>query len=120
MSENFFKEMPFSPLKQNDFDEKVLIEDSNLIGVFFWGHQCPNCEIAKTSLLEEKQKVLSWPLRWFHVNAYEESDLATRFGLYGIPVFIFFRKGKNLGRVTSYPGFDEFEKVIHKLSTSQT
>lgn len=118
MKENFFEEMPFSALNQSNFDENVLTETSDLIGVFFWGHQCPNCEIAKSSLFEEKKQVLSWPVRWFHVNAYEESDLATRFGLYGIPVFIFFRHGKNLGRVTSYPGFEEFEKVIRKLGAA--
>ncbi len=112
---NFFEEMPFVSLNANNFDEQVLAKSTDLTCVFFWGHNCPNCDVAKVSLLEEKQAVLSWPLRWFHVNAYEESDLATRFGLYGIPVFIFFRNGKNLGRVTSYPGFEEFEKIVKKL-----
>lgn len=116
MAKNFFEEMSFPQLKGADFDSQVLDPSSPLTCVFFWGHQCPNCDIAKNSLSEEKEKVLQWPVRWFHVNAYEESDLATRFGLYGIPVFIFFRQGKNLGRVTSYPGFEELEKVVHKLS----
>ncbi len=119
MKSNFFDEMPFVKLTALDFDAKVLTSsdtDTNLVCIFFWGHNCPNCDVAKASLLEEKIAVLSWPIRWFHVNAYEESDLATRFGLYGIPVFIFFRGGKNLGRVTSYPGFEEFAKVVGKLS----
>ncbi len=118
MASNFFEEMNFPALNTTNFDQEILVNSTPLTCVFFWGHQCPNCDVAKSSLLEEKSRVQQWPIRWFHVNAYEESDLSTRFGLYGIPVFIFFRGGKNLGRVTSFPGFEEFEKVIQKLLKS--
>jgi len=107
--------MNFPQLKQNTFNNVIETQDSKLKCVFFWGHQCPNCDIAKASLQGEKTDVQSWNIDWYHVNAYEESDLATQYGLYGIPVFIFFKNGKNLGRVTSYPGFEEFKKVIEKL-----
>lgn len=112
MKSNFFTEFPIVQLTEKNFDDAVLNSDASLICVFFWGPNCPNCDIAKRLLLEEKDRSLSWPIKWFHVNAYEESELATRFGLHGIPVFFLFKNGKKLGRITSFPGIDEFEKVI--------
>ncbi len=118
MKNNFFSELAVTQLTERNFDEAISAQNDELICVFFWGHNCPNCDIAKNILLEEKERAKSWPIRWFHVNAYEESDLATRYGLHGIPVFMFFQNGKKLGRVTSFPGIEEFEKIIQKLKQS--
>jgi hypothetical protein len=37
-------------------------------------------------------------LRWLHTNVYAHPELGRRFGLHGIPVFMFFHKGKKLAR----------------------
>ena len=86
-----------------------------LIGIFFWGENCPNCEMAKTILSERKTEVQAWDIKWFHANIYMDFELAHRFGLFGIPVFIFFKNGKKLGKISPFPGFDNFSEAIKKL-----
>lgn len=114
-----FDTLSIQVLSPNDFDSLTLKSDDRVKAVFFWGHQCPNCDVAKRSLLEYKKEVLEFPIDWFHVNVYDHFDLGTRFGLHGIPVFIFFKNNKNLGRVTSFPGIDPFIEVLKKLTMTQ-
>ena len=109
-----FEKLSMTAVTAADFDQKVLASES-LNGVFFWGNNCPNCEQAKISLTTYEKEFRSLGLTWFQVNVYEESDLGTRFGLFGIPVFMFFKAGKKLGRITPFPGFDEFYQAISKL-----
>lgn len=102
-------------LKTHNFDEWVLAADDRLIGVFFWGHHCPNCEVAKRSLFENLEDVRGLGIQWFHVNVYEDGDLGTRFALHGIPTFFFFRNGKKLGRISPFPGIDPFLTALRDL-----
>ncbi len=110
-----FEDLPMTPLNQNDFDSEILRHDDQLKCVFFWGHNCPNCDIAKKSLNTHIDEVKNRGVKWYHVNVYDDFDFGTRFGLYGIPVFIFFRNGKNLGRISSFPGMEPFLAAIDKL-----
>jgi hypothetical protein len=54
-------------------------------------------------------------MTWFDVNTYEDFDLGTRFGLHGIPTFLFFYRGKKLGRISPFPGIDAFIETLQKL-----
>lgn len=110
----FFDVYSIEKVCSDDFDQKVL-PWQGLACVFFWGHDCPNCEIAKRVLIDHKEEVDSLGLKWFHVNIYEDFDLATRFGLFGIPVFMFFKDGKKLGKISPFPGFDPFLEAVQNL-----
>lgn len=114
-----FEALDMTQLTPENFDS-MLENTSMLTGVFFWGHDCPNCEIAKKSLYQEKSRVAQLPMKWFHVNTYEHFELATRFGLYGIPTFLFFYKGQRLGKITPYPGIDPFMEALEKLVRTRT
>lgn len=103
-------------LTPGDFDTQVLVDDDLWRVVFFWGKNCPNCEVAKRMLHEEMAAYKSFPFLWSHVNTYEYPDLGIRFGLHGIPTFLFFRKGRLRGRATSFPGHDEFLLILNRLS----
>lgn len=120
MSHPLFEQLPLRPVGSKNFDELILTADSTLKCVFFWGENCPNCDIAKRNLLENLKEVQGRSLQWYEVNVYNDFDLGTRFGLHGIPVFIFFRGGKNLGRITSFPGMDPFLAAIDKLVGSSS
>ena len=104
-----------SELTPENFDRAIQIKDGRLKAIFFWGRQCPNCEIAKRHLEEHHVEVLKSDMDWYHVNTYEHSDLGIRFGLHGIPTFLFFRDERPLGRVTSFPGWEPFAEVLEKL-----
>lgn len=110
----FFEIYPIEKVTSADFDQKVLSSEE-LICVFFWGHDCPNCEIAKKVLIDRKEDMDTLNLKWVHANIYEDFGLATRFGLFGIPVFMFFKKGKKLGKISPFPGFDPFYEAIQHL-----
>lgn len=111
----FFDKMPITKLNTSTFDEALKNNEDKLVGIFFWGHSCPNCEVAKNILADEVEAVKELGFTWFHVNVYEDFDLSTRYGLHGIPTFLFFYKGKKLGKISPFPTFDAFMEALQKL-----
>jgi thioredoxin-like negative regulator of GroEL len=114
----FFKSVDIESLNSNQFDQRLADFSDHLVGVFFWGHQCPNCEVAKNVLLREAGTFQSLGFKWFHVNVYENFDIGTRFGLHGIPTFLFFHQGRKLGRISPFPGADPFFEALRKLKSA--
>ncbi len=111
----------FSELEMKDLSFATLDDFKNSAGLkvlFLWGYNCPNCEIAKTALSQELELIKKFEIAWYHCNVYEDFDVSTHFGLHGIPVFLFYRGAKSLGRVTSFPGMDPFIEVLQKLTTN--
>lgn len=102
------------PIAASEFEESVLRDPGPLAIVYFWGYQCPNCEVFQRHWPEVERELAGLPLQWFKINAYDETALATRFGLYGVPSFLFFSRGKLLGRVSSFPGTDFLVTVIRE------
>lgn len=116
MSQSFFETYKFEKISSTEFDEKIQsVQSDELVCVFFWGHDCPNCEVAKKVLVDRKTDVDLLKMKWFQANIYEDFELATRFGLFGIPVFLFFRNQKKLGKISPFPGFDPFYEAVSKL-----
>lgn len=97
-----------------NFDKKI-IEDGRLKIIFLWGINCPNCDIAKKVLTEYFHETKKWDLDWYHANVYEDFELANRFGLHGIPVFLVYRGGKRLGKISPFPGWSSLSEAIGKL-----
>ncbi len=116
---NFFEHYQIENIHSSDFDQKI-ITTSELTCVFLWGRDCPNCEIAKKVLVDRKTEIDSLNIKWFHANIYDDFELATRFGLFGIPVFLFFRNGKKLGKISPFPGFDPFFEAVQALKNKTT
>ena len=108
MSHPFFETVSIEELNTENFDRRLAESSEDLVGVFFWGHDCPNCEVAKNALFREAEAMNYVGLKWFHVNTYKDFSLATQFGLFGIPTFLFFAKGKKLGRISPFPGTEAF------------
>ena len=94
----------------DSFDQLIATQDV-LVVVYFWGPDCPNCEIFARDLpglLEE----LPQDVRVVKVNAYEHTELARRFALFGIPAFVLFKNGKKLGMMRQYNGREFWKTVI--------
>lgn len=115
VSHDFFRKVKIEQLDTNNFEERLKNHEQELVGVFFWGHDCPNCEIAKARLSDEANAMNTCGLKWFHINTYENFELGTRFGLFGIPTFLFFYQGKKLGRISPFPGVQAFFEAIAGL-----
>lgn len=112
MAENHpvLEKVPMKVLSSANLEEVLEQEGAKIL--FLWGYNCPNCDVAKASLYEELETVRTLPIQWYHCNVYEDFDVATRFGLHGIPVFLLFHGPRNRGRITSYPGFYSFLEII--------
>ena len=52
----FIDDLKIETIHTRDFDEKIAAADQ-LVGIFFWGENCPNCEIAKNTLSERKSEM---------------------------------------------------------------
>ena len=111
----FFQNAQIEELTLGNFDERLKASQNELVGVFFWGHDCPNCEVAKTQLNLHADDFNALGLKWYHVNTYENFELGTRFGLFGIPTFLFFYQGQRLGKISPFPGTEPFFAALTEL-----
>ncbi|QDJ10915.1 Thiol-disulfide isomerase and thioredoxins [Roseomonas mucosa] len=110
---DFFARFPMRPVTHDRLDA-VLAEEvpQHLALLFLWGRECPNCDIAKAAMLTRPER-FQWPeLRWLHDNVYDDPEMATRFGLHGIPVFFLFQGRRVVGRITGWPGAAAFTGAI--------
>jgi hypothetical protein len=64
------------------------------------------------AMLTNADSIHALDLHWLHVDVYAHSELGCRYGLHGIPVFMFFYQGKKLGRATGWHGNTQFEAAI--------
>lgn len=115
MAHPFFELMQMPQLRESDFEQALKASHESLVCVFFWGHQCPNCDIAKTQLEIHIDEIKELGFRWFHVNVYEDFALGTRYGLHGIPCFLFFRREQRLGKISPFPHFEAFYQAVTEL-----
>jgi len=93
-------------------DAAIAGAGDQLVCVFFWGVDCFNCEMAKRAMLANPDPIRHLGLHWLHANVYAHPDLGRRFGLHGIPVFMFFQNGKRLGRATGWHGNGQFAAAV--------
>jgi thioredoxin-like negative regulator of GroEL len=92
------------------FDELVRASGP-LVVAYFWGHECPNCEVFARDL-PALLDGLPAGVKVVKVNAYEHPELARRYALAGIPAFVLFKEGKKLGMMRQYYGRDYWSRVV--------
>lgn len=101
------------PVTSADLDAQ-LHDDGALRILFLWGQDCPNCDIAKAQMLQSPEAFAWAGVHWLQDNVYEDRAMATRFGLHGIPTFIVFRGARKLGRISPWPGSEQFIAAIER------
>lgn len=106
--------IPIVHATEATFDALVLAPKGRLVIVYFWGTDCPNCEVFAAALPSILEALGDVPATLVKVDAYTEVALATRFGLYGIPVFYLFRDGEKLGRMSEFRGRAFFLDVLRE------
>ena len=115
----------------DSFDELIAAQNV-LVVVYFWGPDCPNCEVFARDLPELVEAISmrtaaspttpdgygAAPLsqetdvKIVKVNAYEFPELARRFALFGIPGFVLFKDGVKLGMMRQYNGREYWKAVV--------
>jgi thiol-disulfide isomerase/thioredoxin len=97
------------PAAPDTFDR--LVAGPDLVISYFWGPDCPNCEVFARDLPGLLAQLPSG-VRVVKVDAYQFPALATRFGLFGIPAFILFKDGLKLGMMRQYHGREYWRRVV--------
>lgn len=101
---------------ESTFDRLTQRADDALVIAYFWGPDCPNCEVFAADVpgllpdLPPGAQVLK-------INAYEQPELARRFGLFGVPAFVLFKGGRKLGMMRQYYGKQYFLDVAREQAS---
>jgi len=95
------------------FDALLSDGDRRLLVAYFWGPDCPNCEVFARDLPGLLPELDGAKVRLVKVNAYAHMALARRYALFGIPTFLLFRHGRLLGKMSQYRGRAFWLDVIH-------
>ncbi len=81
----------------NSFD-KVVIQSPGLVMVDFWATWCAPCKMV-APIVEELAKEYEGKATFAKINTDENSDIASRYNIRGIPTLIFFKGGKVLEQI---------------------
>jgi thioredoxin 1 len=96
------------------FEAALSDGDPRLLVAYFWGPDCPNCEVFARELPSLLPALDGTKVRLLKVNAYEHLTLARRYALFGIPTFLLFRGGRLLGKMSQYRGREFWLDVIQE------
>lgn len=113
--DGFFERFGMQPVDAAGFDATLAAANDALVGVYFWGENCFNCEQFKKAATLKQADFADLDLRWLQADVYAQPALGQRFGLHGVPTFYFFHRGKKLGRITSWPGWPAFHTAVQGL-----
>ena len=113
--DDFFERFGMQPVSAAAFDAALDAAGDALVGVYFWGDNCFNCEQFKKAAVLKEVELKAQGVHWLQANVYEDTELGRRFSLHGVPTFYFFHRGRKLGRITSWPGLPQFQQAIAGL-----
>lgn len=94
------------------FDRLVFHPRDELVVVHFFGEHCPNCAVFARDEPRLLERLAHLPVRMVKVDAYRDIELTARFGLHGVPTFLLMRDGERVGKMSFYPGFDEWLTIV--------
>lgn len=99
-------------IKSSEWDS--LISGKNLVAADFWAPWCPFCVRLKP-IFESISKEYR-DIKFVKVNVQEETDLASRYGVQGIPVIKFFCESKEVGEVIGFVSEDVLKKRLEEIT----
>lgn len=111
----FFQQFGMQSVNSAGFDAALAAAGDALVGMYFWGEDCFNCEQFKKAATLKRDAFTGLGVHWLHADVYADPALGQRFGLHGVPTFYFFHRTRKLGRITSWPGWPAFEKAVRDL-----
>ncbi|NGM87265.1 thioredoxin [Parapusillimonas sp. SGNA-6] len=111
-----FDAFDMKPVRSDDVDQTLIAGPGHdLRCLFLWGNDCYHCNRFKQAALIQRNEIGRLGLSWFEGNVYQDEPLGRRFGLHGVPAFVFFQQGRRLGRITGWPGLPEFSAAVRRL-----
>lgn len=87
---------------------------ARLLVVYLWGPDCPNCVIFKRSLPKLLDRLSDVDAELVEVDVYAHPEVATQYGVFGIPHFLLFKGGKKLGKMSEFRGETYWVDVLRE------
>lgn len=90
-----------------------LVSKKNLLAIDFWAPWCPYCTRLKPvfeSIANDYKDV-----NFIKVNVDEHPDIASKYGIQGIPAIKFFCENKEIGEIIGYVPKDTLKKKIDQI-----
>lgn len=101
-----------TPLKVTEANFAELVEASPLpVLVDFWAAWCGPCRMI-APILDQLASELAGRVRIAKLNIDENPQLATRFGVRGIPTLLIFRNGREIDRIV---GAQPKQEILRRL-----
>jgi len=101
-------------ITNDEFQEKVLNSDKTII-VDFYADWCGPCKVL-APVLDEIANEFESTTTVVKVNVDEESDLAQKYGIRGMPTMLFFKDGEIKSTLVGNQPKHEIVKQITELS----
>ncbi|MBF0312365.1 MAG: thioredoxin [Oligoflexia bacterium] len=95
--------------------DSVVLKSSNPVLVDFWAEWCGPCR-AIAPILEEISKEMGATVNIVKVNVDQSPELATKYGIRGIPTLIFFKNGQIKKTLVGNQGKGEIVKTLQELA----
>jgi thioredoxin 1 len=100
-------------IKTSEWDS--LISGKKLVAADFWAPWCPYCMRLKP-VFDSIAKDYEEKIRFVKLNLDEEPEIASRYGIRGIPVIKFFCEGKEVGEIVGYLLQEALKREIENIS----
>ena len=97
-----------------DLSARLVSAAPTLLVVYLWGPACPNCVIFKRSLPKLLQRLADVNAELLEIDVYAHPELATQYGVFGIPHFLLFKGGQRLGKMSEFRGERYWAAVIRQ------
>ncbi len=106
--------LPLVDVTPLELDTRLAAHRSRLLIVYLWGPDCPNCVIFKRSLPRLLERLTDVQADLVALDVYAHPEIATRYGVMGIPHFLLFKDGKKLGKMSEFRGDSYFTSVLRE------
>lgn len=100
-------------INEKEFQNEVLNEKNKLVFVDFYADWCGPCRLT-SPLVEELANELP-NVKFIKINVDENSELASRYSIFSIPTFLFFKNGEVVHQLVGANSKQRFIEEINKF-----
>ncbi len=107
--------MAAEDVKEAEWDQ--LLSQDGLIAADFWAIWCPFCMQLKPVFEEVSNDFAD--VKFVKINVQDEPNIASKYGVQGIPVIKYFCKGMEVGSVLGFRPIEQLTQDVKKIMSEK-